>query len=222
MDQALDDLIKKKHTGPKRGGMRRPRHGGSVRQVVLGKTPADAAATKAVRKAAVAGKPAAAASAAEKIMVSGLPTDVNEAQIRELFLTTVGPLKEIQLQYNPQGKWNGSAIVQFSRKGDGTKAYEAYNNRLIDGKKPMRIEIMYDPSKVPPPSLASRVAPAPAAANGGASGEGAQRSGGRPKRGRGGGKRNVSRPQKSVADLDAEMEDYTASTSTPTAAAPAA
>ena len=111
------------------------------------------AATKATRNAAVAGKPAApvAAQSADKIMVSGLPDDVNESQIRvcticrscflivadsklqELFTTTVGPLKNIQLHYNAGGRWNGSATVLFSRKGDGAKAYEAYNNRLVDG-----------------------------------------------------------------------------------------
>lgn len=84
-------------------------------------------------------------------MVSGLPTDVTEPQIRvsknyrscllnvadsrlqELFTTTVGPLKSLQLHYNADGRWNCSATVLFSRKGDGAKAYEAYNNRLVDG-----------------------------------------------------------------------------------------
>ncbi|KAI0338026.1 hypothetical protein BDW22DRAFT_1432868 [Trametopsis cervina] len=85
----------------------------------------------------------------------------------------------------------------------------------------MKIEIVLDPSK--PASLASRVAPPPVAAVT----EGVARTGGRPRRGRGGGvggaggaggrKRN-ERPAKSAADLDAEMEDYTASTA-PAAAA---
>ncbi|THH11918.1 hypothetical protein EW145_g348 [Phellinidium pouzarii] len=227
--------------------MRRQRRGGA-RQGILGRTVAvDAAATKAQRKAAIVGKPVNPAQTAEKIMVSGLPTDVSEAQIKELFSTTVGPLRDIQLHYGPQGKWNGSATVLFSQKGHGTKAYDTYNNRLIDGtlllfthvlsiaganfahrcgnspfnlppdlpivtEKPMRIEIIYDPAKLPLP-LASRVAPAPVAAPGRV-----ERVGGRAKRGRGSNKRTGPRPQKSVADLDAEMEDYTAA-SNPTAAA---
>ncbi|KIK68576.1 hypothetical protein GYMLUDRAFT_725432 [Collybiopsis luxurians FD-317 M1] len=81
--------------------------------------------------------------------------------------------------------------------------------------KPMRIEIVVDPTKTPSgPSLASRVAPAApvqpttTVTRGG------------PRRGRGrGGKRRNDRPAKSAADLDAEMEDYTSNT---TAAAPAA
>ncbi|KZT07093.1 uncharacterized protein LAESUDRAFT_758895 [Laetiporus sulphureus 93-53] len=83
----------------------------------------------------------------------------------------------------------------------------------------MKIEIVVDPSRpAPAASLAARVAPAPAAA---APAEGA-RTGGRPKRGRGGrggGRgRRADRPNKSAADLDAEMEDYTASNA-PAAAA---
>ncbi|TFY50796.1 hypothetical protein EVJ58_g10888 [Rhodofomes roseus] len=84
-------------------------------------------------------------------------------------------------------------------------------------ERPMKIEIVLDPSRpAPPASLAARVAPAPAAA---APADGA-RGGGRPRRGRGGGsggggggggRRKNERPNKSVADLDAEMEDYTAS-----------
>ncbi|KAI0355912.1 hypothetical protein OH77DRAFT_1520509 [Trametes cingulata] len=79
----------------------------------------------------------------------------------------------------------------------------------------MKIEIVVDPSKpAPPASLAARVAPAPAPAA-----ETTPRTGGRPRRGRGGGRRKADRPQKTVADLDAEMEDYTASNAP---AAPAA
>ncbi|RPD61484.1 hypothetical protein L226DRAFT_575611 [Lentinus tigrinus ALCF2SS1-7] len=75
----------------------------------------------------------------------------------------------------------------------------------------MKIEIVVDPTKpAPAASLASRVAPAPAAAAPPA--EAAPRTGGRPRRGRGGGRRKGNeRPQKTAADLDAEMEDYTAS-----------
>ncbi|KAF8190429.1 hypothetical protein K438DRAFT_925146 [Mycena galopus ATCC 62051] len=88
--------------------------------------------------------------------------------------------------------------------------------------RPMKIEIVVDPSRpAPPATLASRVAPAPAA-NGAASstprasaprGRGA---GGR--RGRGGGRApKAERTTKTAADLDAEMEDYTASNAPATA-----
>ncbi|EJC98265.1 uncharacterized protein FOMMEDRAFT_162024 [Fomitiporia mediterranea MF3/22] len=140
MDKALDDvgivsalIVQASRTG-RRGAGRRPNR--SARAKILGNTSTTAAKTAAKKAAAgtqVAGKVVTPQQTAEKIMVSGLPADVNEQQIKELFTTTVGPLKDVQLHFNPQGKWNGTATVLFSRKGDGTKAYEQYNNRLIDG-----------------------------------------------------------------------------------------
>jgi THO complex subunit 4 len=87
----------------------------------------------------------------------------------------------------------------------------------------MKIEIVVDPINLPGQSLASRVAPAPAAVGAPegvvrcvayivflvwiASHEGYGRRGGpRRGRGRGGGRKRGERPAKSVADLDAEME----------------
>lgn len=52
---------------------------------------------------------------------------------QELFQTTVGPLRDVTLHYDNKGSSKGVAAVHFSRKGDGTKAYQQYNNRLIDG-----------------------------------------------------------------------------------------
>eukprot|EP00914_Ancora_sagittata_P013501 GHVO01026578.1.p1 GENE.GHVO01026578.1~~GHVO01026578.1.p1 ORF type:complete len:127 (-),score=8.99 GHVO01026578.1:173-553(-) len=125
------------------------------------------------------------------------------------------------LHYDSNGHSTGVASIHFQRKGDGTKAYTQYNNRLIDGRKPMKIEIVVDPTKLPSgPSLASRVAPAAVAAA--TPGQTHTASRGGPRRGRGhGGKRRNERPAKSVADLDAEMEDYTSS-SAPAAAAASA
>ncbi|KAF9020008.1 hypothetical protein BDZ89DRAFT_281417 [Hymenopellis radicata] len=88
-------------------------------------------------------------------------------------------------------------------------------------ERPMKIEIVVDPSK-PSQTLAARVAPAAGAAQNGAArfvarslrrnvlaytssrGTGAPRGGGR--RGRGGRPRKAERPPKTAADLDAEME----------------
>ncbi|EDR07946.1 uncharacterized protein LACBIDRAFT_297470 [Laccaria bicolor S238N-H82] len=74
----------------------------------------------------------------------------------------------------------------------------------------MKIEIVVDPR---PASLVSRVAPAPAAAQPARTATTAR---GRPRRGRGGA-RKAERTPKTAADLDAEMEDYTA-TNAPAAA----
>lgn len=53
--------------------------------------------------------------------------------IQELFQTTVGPLREVNLHYDANGRSKGVASVIFQKKGDGNKAYQQYNNRLIDG-----------------------------------------------------------------------------------------
>jgi len=223
MDKSLDDIIKSKPRGG--AGGKRGRRGGGARQQILGSTPAAAAPANKARKAAAAPTSTVTPQhVADKIIVSNLPIDVNEAQIKELFTTTVGPLREVILNYDAHGKSKGIATVHFQRRGDGTKAYNQYNNRLIDGKRPMKIEVVVDPSRAAPAaSLASRVAPAPTASKGAAPMEGVQRTGGRPKRGRGGAAGGrTKRPPKTVADLDAEMEDYTASSAPAAAAAPVA
>ncbi|OCB86610.1 mRNA export protein mlo3 [Sanghuangporus baumii] len=254
MDKSLDET---KRTGRRvsRGGRRPVR---SARAKVLGTS--NTTAAKAAAKKAGVTQPATKAifspQGAEKIIVSGLPLDVNEQQIKELFTSTVGPTRSVQLHFNPQGKWTGMATVVFSRQGDANKAYQEYNNRLIDGsaenelvcqlyiyelapvvssvqaatsmdrtdgevicstERPMKIELIFDPAKVPPPSLTSRVAPAtPAAATGGAPMDGVQRTG-RVGRGRRGRRVRNTRPQKTAEDLDAEMEDYTSSANPPAA-----
>jgi THO complex subunit 4 len=53
--------------------------------------------------------------------------------MQELFQTTVGPLREVNLHYDANGRSKGAASVVFQKKGDGNKAYQQYNNRLIDG-----------------------------------------------------------------------------------------
>jgi THO complex subunit 4 len=52
---------------------------------------------------------------------------------QELFSSTVGPLKDVTLNYNSEGKSKGVATVLFQKKGDGVRAHTQYNNRLIDG-----------------------------------------------------------------------------------------
>jgi THO complex subunit 4 len=112
----------------KRGSTRR---GNNARAQVLGTAGTSPAAKVRVANAA---KPASASpQPVEKIVVSNLPPDVNEAQVKELFQTTVGPLREVNLHYDANGRSKGVASVVFQKKGDGNKAYQQYNNRLIDG-----------------------------------------------------------------------------------------
>ncbi|KDQ58399.1 hypothetical protein JAAARDRAFT_206331 [Jaapia argillacea MUCL 33604] len=224
MDKSLDEIIAARPRGIRRGVGRR---GGGARTQVLGTGGVSPAARArynggVVPAANVAPRAPAPEQPADKIIVSNLPLDVNELQVKELFQTTVGPLREVLLTYDSAGRSKGVATVQFTRRGDATKAYQQYNNRLIDGKRPMRIEIVVDPARPAPQTLASRV-------SGPADGPRNDTGGGRPFRGRGGPRRGVvrggggprrnERPVKSAADLDAEMEDYTASTATATAEA---
>ncbi|KAH9947532.1 hypothetical protein B0H21DRAFT_738432 [Amylocystis lapponica] len=200
MDKTLDEIIATRPKGIRRTTSRR----NSGKAQVLGSPPHPPAA-RARAAATVTTKSTAAAPTnqqpADKIIVSNLPPDVNEVQVKELFHSTVGPLREVTLHYDSQGRSKGVAAVHFQRRGDGTKAFQQYNNRLIDGKRPMKIEIVLDPSRpAPSASLVSRVAPAPVAPTEGARLGGAAARGGR----------RGERPNKSVADLDAEMEDYTA------------
>jgi THO complex subunit 4 len=133
---------------------RRTGRRGSAKTQVLGH-PANAAARTAAQNSAAAKVVAAAAPPshpADKIIVSNLPADVNEVQIKvnscgslvsmamlltakkkELFHSTVGPLRDVTLHHDSAGRSKGVAAIHFQRKGDGTKAYQQYNNRLIDG-----------------------------------------------------------------------------------------
>ncbi|THH19292.1 hypothetical protein EW146_g1854 [Bondarzewia mesenterica] len=87
----------------------------------------------------------------------------------------------------------------------------------------MKIEVVVDPARLPAaPSLVSRVAPPPVAAPAAAAAPARRTGGGRGRGGRRGGGRRAERPAKSAADLDAEMEDYTASNGTTAAPAVAA
>ncbi|KAI0301614.1 hypothetical protein B0F90DRAFT_1554319, partial [Multifurca ochricompacta] len=198
----------------RRGAARR---GNSARTQVLG-----TAVTSPTAKARLANTNKVASSTApqsvEKIVVSNLPSDVNEAQVKELFQTTVGPLREVNLHYDSNGRSKGVASVVFQKRGDGNKAYQQYNNRLIDGKRPMKIEVVVDPSRLAPtPSLASRVAPAENTATVTNGTQAASRGGAPRGRGRRPGTRKAERPPKTVEDLDAEMEDYTANNAAPAA-----
>lgn len=70
-----------------------------------------------------------------KVIVSNLPTDVTEAQVKELFSTTIGPLRRVLMSYKANGQSTGVVTVQFQRAEDAGRAYAQYNNRLIDGSE---------------------------------------------------------------------------------------
>ncbi|KAF9219518.1 hypothetical protein BS17DRAFT_740665 [Gyrodon lividus] len=100
-----------------------------------------------------------------KILLSRLPPDVGEVEVEELFRKTVGPLREAFLIYNSQGRSKGMAVVSFQRPGDAAVAREKYDGKFIDGRRPIKIEIVLDSIdaavKAPPtqaqPSLLGRL-----------------------------------------------------------------
>ncbi|PWO00504.1 hypothetical protein FA09DRAFT_188345 [Tilletiopsis washingtonensis] len=149
-----------------------------------------------------------------KIIVSNLPIDVTEPQVKELFSTSIGPLKKVVMSFRANGTSTGTVTVEFQRAEDANRAYQQYNNRLIDGKKAIRIEVVVDPARaaamaqqqaaLAAQSQSMRAPAAPRAPRGGAAagargGRGAARGGRAPRE---------PKPKKTLEDLDAEMEDY--------------
>jgi len=86
-----------------------------------------------------------ATSEALKVIISNLPFDVEEDSVRvsrdanllllvaladggcfvqELMITTVGPIKVVELSYDSKGKSKGIATVIFKQKGSAQKAFE--------------------------------------------------------------------------------------------------
>ncbi|KAF8155531.1 hypothetical protein B0H34DRAFT_713663 [Crassisporium funariophilum] len=104
-----------------------------------------------------------------RIFLSKLPIDVGEKEVEELFRKTVGPLKESFLVYNSQGNSKGMAVVTFQRPGDAITARAKYDGKIVDGRRPIKIEIISDggpstssilPGPPAPPTLLNRLAPA--------------------------------------------------------------
>ncbi|KAJ3915781.1 hypothetical protein F5877DRAFT_47939 [Lentinula edodes] len=102
-------------------------------------------------------------AAGSKILLSQLPLDVGEKEVEELFKKTVGPLKESFIIYNNQGRSKGMAVVVFQRPGDAMIAREKYDGKFVDGRRPIRIELVSDGPAIPtgPSSSSSSAPPAP-------------------------------------------------------------
>ncbi|KIW64434.1 hypothetical protein PV04_09367 [Phialophora macrospora] len=157
LDQSLDSIIdsqKKAKRETRRRKVGKP----------TGTTAPVGGVKKATRPVKSAIKPATGAAAqarSSKIVVSGLPFDVNEAQIKEYFGKSVGNVKKVSLQYNQTGQSRGIADIIFSKPDSAAKAAKDLNGMLVD-KRPMKIEVVVDASHVPTPapvkSLAERVA----------------------------------------------------------------
>ncbi|KTW30175.1 hypothetical protein T552_00652 [Pneumocystis carinii B80] len=190
LDKSLDEIIASRPSGrirraPKRMRKIKTRLGTrKITQIVSATTAA--AAIQAVMEEG------------SKIIVSNLPSDVTEAQIKDLFSKSIGPTRRCFLSYGPNGQSKGIATVIFQRKADASRAYAQYEGRLIDGVRKMKVEIVLDPGKsMASSSLSQRIAP------------GISRGRRLRKPGKGMGRfKRVSRPKKTLEELDAEMIDY--------------
>ncbi|KAH7134713.1 RNA recognition domain-containing protein [Dactylonectria estremocensis] len=217
LDQALDDITSaqrrsaRRRSAPRRS-TGRPNTAAPVGGIQKNTKPARGAGAKPAPAKAVA------ANSDSKIIVSNLPKDVSEQQIKEYFVQSVGAIKRVDLVYGPNSQSRGIANVTFHRADGASKAFQKLNGLLVDNR-PIKIEIVVGAAqadKVIPAvkTLAERTSqpkaqPKSAAANkhnaNVAKGEAA-------KGGRAANKKRAgrsARPAKKTAEeLDSEMADY--------------
>ncbi|CAG8103610.1 unnamed protein product, partial [Penicillium salamii] len=139
LDKSLDDLVdNRRQNNRRRVGRRAPTKKPSVGGVKK--------STKATPKPA---HPTPVThSASSKILVSGLPSDVSEGNVKEYFTKSAGPVKRVMLTYNQNGTSRGIASIIFNKPDTAAKAAKELNGLLVDGR-PMKIEVVFDASHAP-------------------------------------------------------------------------
>ncbi|KAK4122699.1 hypothetical protein N657DRAFT_598414 [Parathielavia appendiculata] len=216
LDQSLDEIL----TSQRRNQQGRRR---STRRAAGADRPAPAAPAGGIQKNAKpargAAKPTPAKTAGltgeSKIMVSNLPKDVSEGQIKDYFQQSVGQVKRVELSYGPGGVSRGIAHVTFHHADGASKAFSTLNGLLIDNK-PVKVEVVVSSAELIPqpkplsqriaqpkaqPKSAATVKQNGAGAKGGAA---AGKGGKKPAR-----RARSNRPVKKTAEeLDSEMADY--------------
>ncbi|OTA57217.1 hypothetical protein K449DRAFT_437494 [Hypoxylon sp. EC38] len=216
LDQSLDEILSTQRRAA--GGRRRVPRRSAGRATTTAPVGGVQKTSKQPRAGATKQTPAKAAggNGESKVVVSNLPKDVNEGQIKEYFSTSVGPIKRVELSYGPNSVSRGIATVTFAKSDGASKAFNALNGLLVDNR-PIKIEIVVSAAKaaeIAPPSktLTERITqpkaqPKSAAndkkkeAGGKAGGAGAR---GRKRRG----PRNSRPAKKTAEELDSEMADY--------------
>lgn len=209
LDKSLDEILVNRRQGV-RNRRRATRSKAANAAVPVGGVKKTTKSAKPAGKAIQNGHPASGES---KIMVSGLPADVNEANIKEYFIKSAGPVKRVMLTYNQNGTSRGIASIVFSKPDTAAKAAKDLNGLLVDGR-PMKIEVIVDASHAPavPASkpLGDRVAQTKAQPKPATTAKTQNAKAGRGgRRARRGGGRAAGRPKsKTAEELDAEMVDY--------------
>ncbi|KAK2018927.1 hypothetical protein LZ32DRAFT_653664 [Colletotrichum eremochloae] len=244
LDQSLDEILstqRRSAGGPGRRSQRRSTGGRPAAAAPVGGVQKTSKSARAAASKPNAAKPAQG-TGDSKVIVSNLPKDVNEQQIKEYFVTSVGPIKRVEISYGPNSVSRGIANITFREPDGASKAFQKLNGLLVDNR-PIKIEIVVGASQaanvIPPTkkSLAERTTQPKAqpksaannkrnianASNKGAAAPGAR--GKKPER-----RARTGRPAKKTAEeLDSEMADYFESgtnaageNAAPSAAAPAA
>ncbi|KAK7751027.1 RNA-binding RNA annealing protein [Diatrype stigma] len=217
LDQSLDEILSTQRAV---GGRRRSQRRSSGRPTSTAPVGGVQKNSKQPRAAATKQAPAKSfgGHGESKVVVSNLPKDVNEGQIKEYFKTSVGPIKRVEVSYGPGGVSRGIATVTFAHLDGASKAFSALNGLLVD-QRPIKIEIVVGGAKaaeVAPPAktLTERITQPKAQPKSAANNkkkETAGRASTSATRGRGGKKRGGSnaRPaKKTTEELDSEMADY--------------
>ncbi|CAG8546558.1 5407_t:CDS:2 [Diversispora eburnea] len=206
LDMSLDEIIaKRKPRGPIRNG------GGPTRSSGISKRsggPVRNTRSSQTRNRPYTGTSTATSNIATspegKILVSNLAYKVSEADLWELFQTMIGPVRQVNLNFDQSGRSKGTASVVFARKNDAVRSVEKLRNITLDGRE-LKIEFVVTPNVGP---IAQRIGgineSRPPTRGTGPPRGGSVRGG----RGGRGARRTDNRPKKTQEELDAEMSEY--------------
>ncbi|WFD44361.1 RNA-binding RNA annealing protein [Malassezia psittaci] len=210
LDKSLDDIIstKRKQTPRSRPKANSAKKAKGAKAAALGGSAAAAVSNANRQQPPVVFPGRNQKQKGSKVIVSNLPIDVSEAQVKvciycgttnvqELFSTTIGPLRRALMSYKANGQSTGVCTVEFQRAEDANRAYAQYNNRLIDSKRPLKIEVVVDPAAATSAQAAKPQAANKVSKKKAAKARGNKQAGGQPKK-----------TPTTFEDLDAEMEEY--------------
>ncbi|CAK7217273.1 RNA-binding RNA annealing protein [Sporothrix bragantina] len=232
LDQSLDDILSSQR---KSGNNRRRstrRSSGPAKPAPAGGVQKSTKPARGNNNNKNSSQPPRGAVGESKIVVSNLPKDVSEAQIKDYFSQAVGQVKRVELSYGPGGVSRGIATVIFHHADGASKAFTELNGLLIDNRA-VKVEVVVNKAELipQPKTLGQRISqpkPQPKSAatdkrgNNAAKGAGNQKGNNNNNQQNGtkkaGGRRARSaRPAKKTAEeLDSEMADYFVSNGTAT------
>ncbi|RDA87901.1 hypothetical protein CP532_1691 [Ophiocordyceps camponoti-leonardi (nom. inval.)] len=212
LDKPLDEIVSARRRSAVRS--RNPVRRSSGRPTTAAPVGGVQKSFRGARGAATKPTPAkAAANTGEsKVIVSNLPKDVSEQQIKEYFIQSVGPIKRVDISYGPDSVSRGVANVTFLKPDGAPRAFSKLNGLLVDGR-PIKIEIVVNAAqadKIIPPAktLAERTTqpraqPKPATGKHHVLAKNGKGAANKKRRGK-----NARPTQKTTEELDSEMADY--------------